>query len=348
MKHIYNAKKILTIVVPAYNAEKYLKDNLESFFIEDILPDIEVLIINDGSTDGSLAIAESYVSRCPESYRVISKENGGHGSGINYGIQYASGKYFKVVDADDWVVPEAFKKLIQALKRTNSDLVYSGFLWAFDHGEAVKENFKTKAEFDKPFSKVTYEKEYYFDKIADRLYLKMHNITIKTEILRDHGICLNENCFYVDSEYITYPIPYVNTIWFIPEFVYMYRIGRQGQSVGIERMKKNRHDYDRVVNALLLFYEKLECEIPCSAEKKRYISHLIARVIAGKFKIYLNLHSTGEGLYELQKFDNHLGKCYPDIYRSNRNPAIKLLRWSDYRLYGLISWLIRRRYKDSL
>ena len=76
-------EKILTIVVPAYNAETCLRDNLESFCIESVLPDIEILVINDGSTDRTQEIAEEYVKQYPDSYRVITKKNGGHGSGIN-------------------------------------------------------------------------------------------------------------------------------------------------------------------------------------------------------------------------------------------------------------------------
>ena len=83
--------KILTIVVPTYNAEKYLRDNLESFEIPELMQDIEVLIINDGSTDHSVDIAREYEARYPDTYRVITKENGGHGSGINCGVAQARG-----------------------------------------------------------------------------------------------------------------------------------------------------------------------------------------------------------------------------------------------------------------
>ena len=76
-------EKILTVVVPTYNAEKYLRDNLESFEIPELMQDIEILIVNDGSTDHSLEIAREYAERYPDTYRVITKENGGHGSGIN-------------------------------------------------------------------------------------------------------------------------------------------------------------------------------------------------------------------------------------------------------------------------
>ena len=114
-------EKILTVVVPTYNAEKYLRDNLESFEIPELMQDLEILIVNDGSTDHSLEIAREYAERYPDTYRVITKENGGHGSGINCGIEYALGTYFKVVDADDWVGREAFVSLVRTLKTSDAD-----------------------------------------------------------------------------------------------------------------------------------------------------------------------------------------------------------------------------------
>lgn len=92
-----------------------------------------------------MEIAREYAERYPDTYRVITKENGGHGSGINCGIECALGTYFKVVDADDWVGKEAFVSLVRTLKTSDADVVYSGFLWTYDNGETDKNTFRTKA-----------------------------------------------------------------------------------------------------------------------------------------------------------------------------------------------------------
>ena len=131
-------KKILTIIVPTYNAEKYLKDNLETFCIPELLSDLEVIIVNDGSTDGSANIAEEFVKYYPNTFKLITKENGGHGSGINIGVLNASGKYFKVVDADDWVEREAFIKLVNTLRKSDSDIIASGFIGFMTKGRRTK------------------------------------------------------------------------------------------------------------------------------------------------------------------------------------------------------------------
>lgn len=337
-------EKILTIVVPTYNAEKYLRDNLESFRIPELMPDIEVLIINDGSTDHSLDIAMEYVNQYPDTYRVITKKNGGHGSGINCGIEHAAGRYFKVVDADDWVGAEAFTKLVQTLKSRDTDVVYSGFLWTYDCGEADKSQFKTKAEMEIPFEGVIYQKVYNFDDVADQLYIKMHSMTIKTEILRKHQITIDEHCYYVDAEYILYPIPYVNTICFVDAFVYYYRIGSAGQSVSIDKMQKNEQNYDKVISSLLKFYSNVKKSSECSEQKKSYIASLIARIIAGKMKIMLSFPTSSGKKRDLEKFDQQIRQDFPDVYQKNQNKAVAMLRCSHYWLYYPASILVRRKY----
>ncbi len=336
--------KILTVAVPTYNAEKYLRDNLDSFCIEEILSDIEILIINDGSTDSSSEIALGYAHRYPETFRVITKENGGHGSAVNAGIGEAAGRYFKVVDADDWVDRKAFIELVNALKGSDSDIVWSGFLWAYDEGQQDKSSFKIKAEIPVPFEGVEYGREYHFDDIADKLYIKMHNITIKTELLRSHSIRLDEHCYYVDTEYITYPIPFVGTITFIDAFVYMYRIGCEGQSVDISKMQKNKAMYDKVLSSLLDFFDRLGGEIPCTEEKKDYIARIIARVVASEYKIILSLPAGRENKSELVDLDNRLKTDYPQIYNGNINRAVSILRKSRYKAYYPIAKAVKARY----
>lgn len=338
-------RKILTVVVPAFNAELYLENNLDSFCHKEWLEDIEVLIINDGSTDGTLEIAKKYVDLYPDTYHVISKKNGGHGSGINCGIQHAAGIYFKVVDADDWVNQEAFGRLVAYLKSVEDDLVYSGFLWAFDKGEESIESFDKKAEIKSPFRGVAYKKRYWFDEIAEQLYIKMHNITIKTSILKKMELRMDENCFYVDSEYITYPIPYVNTISFLEDFVYMYRIGTPGQSVSVEKLKRNVQYYEKVIHSLLGFYSELGTRIECSLPKRKYIAAILARVIAGKYKIMLSNSAIKETRRQLEAFERYIREEYPEIYKANVNNAVKMLRISHYFCYPLVSMLVRQKYK---
>ena len=115
-------EKILTVTVPSYNVQAYLEDCLESFVNSEVMDDIEVLIVNDGSSDDTATIAERYVSKYENTFRLINKENGGHGSTINTGAREARGKYFKVVDGDDWVDTRSFIRLVKLLKEIDADI----------------------------------------------------------------------------------------------------------------------------------------------------------------------------------------------------------------------------------
>lgn len=339
--------KILTVVVPTYNAEKYLVKNLNSLCVEEVLSEIEVIIVNDGSTDSSINIANKYAEKYPDSYKVITKENGGHGSGINCGIKYAQGYYFKVLDADDWVDKNALKNLVNYLKVCDDDIVYSGFLWAFDNQNGDEETFHKKAELKEPFNGIQYKTSYAFADIAEKLYVKIHSLTIKTEILQRNNITIDTHCYYVDTELITYPIPYVETISFLEDYVYMYRIGRIGQSVSIEKMQKNEKNYDKVIRSLTEFYDKLEKTIPCTKAHKSYIASIIARVVAGKIKILLSYPVSKEKMKECKEYDDELKRCYPDIYGKNKNIAIKILRKTSYKAYWAAHAVLKVKIKVS-
>lgn len=346
-------EKILTVTVPAYNAESYLGYCLDSLCLPDLLDKLEVIVVDDGSQDSTGQLADQYMLRFPGTVRVIHKENGGHGSGINCGIQAAKGRYFKIVDADDWVEAQGLRNLVRFLERSRSDckgeeipldLIVSGFYWAFDDGSGQEENFRRKAEIREPFPGVVYNQVYAFDQIANRIYVKMHALTIRTELLRRNEIRIDKNCFYVDMEYILFPIPYTETIAFIRDFVYQYRIGRQGQSVNPDRMIRLQADYDRVLKALFAFYEQCcRGNIPCSREKCDYIARVIARAAAGKIKILLSLPIKQEARKSLISFDKGLKKHYPDVYEANCSRGVSLLRFSGYRLYRPACWLLRLR-----
>lgn len=336
--------KLLTVVVPAYNAENYIRNNLDSLCIREVERELEILVIDDGSTDKTGTIADEYANRFPDMVRVVHKENGGHGSGINCGIRMASGRWFKVVDADDWVERKAFCSLLAFLGEIDTDAVMSGYLWAFDDGRQEETHFKRKAEFQEPFPGVEYKKIYSFDDIAEKLYLKMHGLTVKTALLRENRIKIDEKCFYVDTEYILYPIPHIKTIAFLPDFVYQYRIGREGQSVDPAKMRLLQHDFDRVFNSLLKFYEACcNGKFCCTEAKRNYIASVIARVAAGKIKILLSCPICAARKRELKAFDRLLKISYPKIYDSNRNRAVALLRASRFFLYPAAALALRIR-----
>ena len=187
-------EKILTVTVPSYNVQAYLEDCLESFVNSEVMDDIEVLIVNDGSSDDTATIAERYVSKYENTFRLINKENGGHGSTINTGAREARGKYFKVVDGDDWVDTRSFIRLVKLLKEIDADIVASNYTW-INHTTRLPEK---RQEY--PFEKIEYNKLYQFEEIVGKTIIDMHATTVKTELFRKANEQIDEHTFYVDEK----------------------------------------------------------------------------------------------------------------------------------------------------
>lgn len=323
--------KLLTIIIPVYNVENYITQCLDSFIVPEILNDIEVLIINDGSPDQSAEIAQTYVDKYPLSFKLVSKENGGHGSTINLGIQLASGKYFKVVDGDDWIQKDALKELVLFLKNTDADLIHTNFYWVYEGTN------KKQHEQKLPFAGVEYQKIYSFEDISNKCFIKMHNMTIRTSILKEHCPPLDENCFYVDNEYILYPVPYINTVVFLDNTVYMYRIGRSEQSINIKKMRERCKQHEYVLHTLLSFYSTKKDFISASANS--YLANGIARMFCSQIKIYLSYPAEETYKKKIAESDLLLKQEYPEIYHAVKNKAVLLLRFSRYHLYKAGSYL---------
>lgn len=356
--------KLLSVVVPSYNASKYLDFNLQSFLRPSVPEKLEVIVVDDGSTDDTARIADAYHEKYPETIKVIHKENGGHGSGINAGLRAATGKYFKVVDADDWVDHEALEKLLDYIASfdaanadTDSDIdtvqdradakarardkavlvpdvIYNNYYWRLTDEAKSPDAYERKTEFTEPFSGVEYRKVYDFESIADRCYVKMHNMTIRTDILREHQIHIDEHCFYVDMEYILYPMPYVETIAFLPEFLYQYQIGRQGQSMDPAKMQRNAAQYDHVLASIYAYYDAY-CRDIEQPNRKKYIDRLVSRFYASRIKILLSMPDAPKRKNEFIAMEEVLHRDYADIYAANVNKPIRLLRGSRYVLYPL-------------
>ena len=334
----------VTVIIPVHNAEKTLERCLDSLFAQ-TMKSFQIVAVNGGSTDQSGAILERYRKQWPDRMIVHHEAGLGASAARKNGIAFAAAPYVGFVDADDWVEKEPYLKLLRALREQATDIVASGFYWAYDDGSGRKDSFRRKAEFKEPFKGVEYGRAYDFDDIANRLYIKMHSMTIRTELLKDmltQGRRIDEHCYYVDAEYILYPIPGVQTVSFIEDFVYMYRIGRQGQSVSPDKMRQNAENYDRVLASLLSFHETCQGgRIVCSQQKLRYIEQVTARIVAGKIKILLSMPRSKETKSRLKSFDQGLRRDYPAIYAANQNRAVELLRKSQYGLYGVAAEMVR-------
>lgn len=240
--------KLLTFAIPCYNSQDYMEHCIES-----ILPggeDIEILIIDDGSKDRTAEIADDYAKRYPSIIRAIHQDNGGHGEAVNTGIRNASGLYFKVVDSDDWVDAEAYKKVLQTLReltgsKTTLDMLLSNYVYEKEGAKNKKVMRQTGFPKDRLF---TWSDVRHFYKGH---YILMHSVIYRTKLLRECGLELPKHTFYVDNIYVYKPLPYVRTMYYLDVDFYRYYIGREDQSVN-EKVMISRIDQQIRVNKIML------------------------------------------------------------------------------------------------
>ncbi len=334
--------KLLTISIAAYNVEKYIDKLLGSIIATDMNEEIEVLVVNDGSQDKTEFIASQYEQKYSNTIKLVNKENGGHGSTINKGLYMATGKYFKVIDGDDWVDPEGLNKLVRALRDEESDMIITNYDKVYEDGEILLTE-KPGIEEGKLLD--------FNEKIAsisNRESIVFHSIYYKTELLKKNNIKITENCFYVDTQYVLFPLPYINTFSYYDFTVYCYRLGRVGQSVSLESMKKHEKEHDTVVMTNLEYYLKNSADMSdnLKAFSENYLKRLAMTSLNLKFANGISVESLNKAI----KFDDYL-KNYSMIYEfGNKTKTIKLWRKSRKFLYIPIKlWIgFKIRYNGSI
>lgn len=327
--------KILTVSIASYNAECYLEKCLDSFTRTEVLDDLEIFVVNDGSEDNTGAIGKKYERLYPYSVKIINKENGGHGSTINESIKNATAKYFKIVDADDWVEKEGIEKLVRFLKLNTVDLILNPYLEI----NASDEN-ETQIVFPGTNS-VEMGMQFELEKIDD-LMLYMHSITYRTELLKMMGPIIDEHCFYVDMEYSLFPLQYVKTGICLEFPVYNYLLGTATQSMNMNNLIKRRDQHLKITKRLIIYYEDNKNVL--EGFKKRLFCERLKYAALNQYKIYFYMNSN-EGREELRQFDKWLKKCSKDVYRGPEGRFMKIIKFNrflNFFLYGLSTSIFKK------
>ena len=328
--------KLLTISVAAYNIETTLDTLMRSIIAADVMPALEVLIVSDGSTDCTAALAQTYAQAYPDSVRLIEKPNGGHGSTINRGIREAKGKYFRALDGDDWLHSEHLAALIRRMETVDADIILSNFRSCYDDGREEVESFPA----------LTDGETYSFDEVARVVdWMRYHTVIYRTSLLQEHDIRLDEHCFYVDTEFMLYPVPFVSTVYYAKDDLYCYRLGDEGQSVSIPSRVKHIENGFTVAESLLSYYEAHKEGL--SEEKRAYFVREIASHCIWHIKSLIYCPESSETHERLVRFDRSIRDRAPEIWREMANKGVKsrllkVLRYSGYRAYGP---LVRRKVR---
>ena len=303
-------KKLMTVCVPCYNAEQTLDRCLHSLVSISTPEDLEIIVVDDGSRDGSAEIARRYVDAHPGVVKLVRKPNGGHGSGVNTGIDHGTGLYYRVVDSDDWVDSNALQRLLDVIRREKDDPVdvyYTNY-------HVVNAKDGSSWEWPKP-EDVEYGRHYRFGELdTDKFYLTMHGSVFRMELLRKSGLRCHEHCFYVDSEYILKPIPFVKTLEFLDLYVYKYWQGQEGQSVSTASFVKNYENHATVMRSLIEYYKTQKMP----SAQRRYFYRLLKEHLITHYRIMMEFDSDrSRGAARKREFDRYLCKVAPDLFAWN-------------------------------
>jgi hypothetical protein len=339
--------KILSVIVPTYNMEKYLGYCLDSLIVEN-KDAIEVLVINDGSTDGSLVIAKSYQMLYPELFRVIDKSNGNYGSCINRGLKEATGKYVKILDADDSFDSKNFNSFIDFLKSQDADLILSDFKVVDEnrsHLRTVHYGFSIQS--NHPFQKLCSNTDF-----TDAI--QMHAVAYRFEMLRSMKYHQTEGISYTDQQWIFTPMINVKSVSYFDKAVYRYLIGRDGQTMDPKVKMRSMEHARKNSFGLVSDYEKHKNEINNNQALRFYLHSRLAWYIKDIYVYYI-CHYSKANAPILRDYDKKLRYLSNEIYEFIGSKNVSSFHgftyidyWRKHKIPTLLVKVLGKVYKSML
>ncbi len=311
--------KLLTFVVPCFNSEDYVARCLDSLPTGD--GDVEVLVVDDGSTDGTASIVDSYAARLAGTVRVIHQPNGGHGAAINTGVRQAAGRYLKIVDSDDWLDGNGCLAVLAMLRRLvadrqDVDALVSNFVY-----EKVGKRRKTAVRYRGvlPTGRV-----FAWDEVGEfgrKQYILMHSLIYRVELLRECGLRLPEHTFYVDNLYAYVPLARVRRLFYLDVDLYRYYIGRPDQSVNEAVMLRRVYQYLRITRMMVTHLGRAWADPAVPPALSRYLLHY-AEIVCAASSVLLTRAGTATARADKDRFWASLHDENPWLYRRLRRGAL--------------------------
>ena len=308
--------KLLSVAIPSYNSERYMRKCVES-----LLPGgdrVEILIVDDGSTDRTGRIADEYQARYPGIVRAIHQVNKGHGGAVNTGLEYATGVYFKVVDSDDWVAAKPYQQILDTLELMQRrgdtvDMMLSNFIYD-KVGVKHKKVMSYRHVF--PVGEIfTWDQMRH---IRKGQYILMHSVIYRTQMLKECGLQLPEHTFYVDNIFVYNPLPFVKKIYYLDVNFYHYFIGRADQSVNRETMVKRVDQQLRVNHIMIDAYDLMT--IP-ERKLRKYMYNYLEIIMTISSAVCIQ-GGTEEHLAKKDELWNYLHRQDAGLYRRMRHGVL--------------------------
>ncbi|MBH1940722.1 glycosyltransferase family 2 protein [Mobilitalea sibirica] len=308
--------KLLTAAIPCYNSAAYMGHAIDTLLTGG--EEIEIIIVNDGSSDDTLKIAEEYRQRHPSIIKVISQENGGHGEAVNTGLANAQGLYFKVVDSDDWVNEKALLQVMERLKNliadgNSPDLFLANYVY-----EKVDAKKKKVINYNWALPKeqiFTWDEIMHFKQSQNIL---MHSTIYRTKLLKDCGIVLPKHTFYVDNIFVYQPLPFVKTLYYMDVNLYRYFIGRADQSVNEQIMIKRIDQQLKITKIMIESHNLMQIK---SKKLQNYMIKYLSMMMA-ICSVFLIKEGSDESIAKKQDLWDYLKNYDKWLYKKIRSQIL--------------------------
>ena len=299
--------KYISFVVPCYNSAAYMEKCINSLLAGK--EDVEIIIVDDGSKDDTGKIADKYAVEYPSIVKAIHQPNGGHGEGINTGLKVATGKYFKVVDSDDWVDKRALKSILKRVKKIDSDLIIMNYVYTYTDGRPNQTiNFSNVFKNDE---EMTWDE---IGKFKTTQYLSLHSLMYKKSVLDKTNIKLPKHISYEDNLFIYLPFINTKTIFYLDVDFYRYFIGRPDQSVQEESLIKKSSQQVLVTKLVCNAYDLDTVE----NKKLRKMMYRECVFLMGIAVVFTRLKFTKEAEAEYKQLWQDVKEGNPKLYKKMR------------------------------
>lgn len=319
----------ISVIVPVYNVEHLVERCLDSL-INQSLKNIEIIVINDGSTDGSLEIVKKYSTKYPDLVFLFEQENAGLSETRNNGIKLSRGKYIYFIDSDDYIEPNTLETLLEVAQKNNADYVIDGFKTVEENGDFI-EKFAVKFPvYDQVFTPLEHKESFLIHHaVWNRLY--------DAKMLKENELKFMPDIWYEDLLFSRQVLLHSKRAVITNHFFLNY-VQREGSLMSSRGSDRNL-DIIRVFEALISYYKKedmyqyYESEIEFLALQDLYMFAVVRVSRASRFDLA-----------------NEISEWFIDRYPSYRkNELVKslplkhkfLLKIIDNKLFSVIKILFR-------
>lgn len=307
--------------------QAYIGKCIDSLLIPE-LDLVEIIVVNDGSKDDSLKIAQEYQKRYPQSIQIIDKPNGNYGSCINAALPTVTGRYVKILDADDTFDTNEFSKFVSELVYCDEDVLFTNFRTVSDFGE-IRSARSLKNYFEQ---EITVDSEI----VESIKNIPMYALTYNVNIFKRFNYKQTEGISYTDTQWAIIPLSFCETCRYIDIFSYNYLVGREGQTMNADNLKKNLGHFIRISQDILLFSQTIE--------NKQIKSRLFSRFLVYQEFMYFQFLSNlnRDTMQMLKDYDTNLKTLYPNLYE-----AIGKIPYSSFVKFPVFSDVRQKNYPSD-